>query len=141
MDTPVSLAYKLVFVAIVYTGGYFMGYKPQHDRLVILRATIEQMGKDQATEVKRKDDENEKQSQAVAADYLAERNFLLKRLQDRTGSSTLPEDAKHPQDAARADRERTNACERTQFYANAMKCELQLKGIRRWVDVQRIPVE
>ena len=50
MDTSVSLAYKLIFGAVVvvfiFTTGYFFGWRNQHDSLVRYLAQVEQASKD-----------------------------------------------------------------------------------------------
>jgi hypothetical protein len=147
MDTPVGLAYRILFGLAVVVGifaiGYFFGWRNQHDILVKYQSQVKQEGIDQAAQSKQKELEQNEQTKAVADDYSTERTALfasIDRLRLNASASAVPVHAISTESTNAAPSEFGSSCTST-FYANALDDALRLSKWQEWALRQHIPVE
>ena len=146
MVTPMAwrIIGSIAFLLVVFTAGYFFGWKSQHDSLVRFREQVAAEGRIQAQQSHQKEVEQNETTKAIQDDYSAERAALfakLDRLRNINASrSAVSAPSGNACPTIDPDWERTRACGGTEFYRNALDCELKLKGIREWVIREHIPV-
>jgi hypothetical protein len=136
-----SLELKIIgaiaYTVFLFGGGYFEGWKSNHDEIVALTATA----KAQTSAAKQKDAENEQQTYALQKSYhdtSIRLNDALDRLHNSgsSGLSKAANSAKVPDGYTAVE---GGTCQ-SAFYDKALKAELMVEAWQEWAIRQRIPV-
>lgn len=133
----VKIAGAIIFSVLLFGGGYYEGWKSNHDQIVALTTAA----KVQTAAAKQKDAENDQQTYALQKSYhdtSVRLNDALDRLHN-SGSSKVPGSplgSKIPDGYTAVE---GGTCQ-SAFYDKAMKAELMVEGFQEYVVRQRIPV-
>ena len=135
--TEIKILAAIIWSGFLLGGGYFEGWKSNHDQIVTLAATA----KAQDEAAKQKEADNDKQTYELTKSYLAttaQLNDALDRLH-KVNSGKVPGSAlgsKIPDGYTAVE---GGTCQ-SAFYDKALKTELMVEGFQEYVVRQRIPV-
>ena len=143
---PLLLRYGGALLAIAVLCGSLFGLgwhaKGKSDQHIFDRMALEAANqRAEAAETKGKQDEITFEVANNYSNELIQLNAAIARLRHNAAPNVAvcaTADSAGGIDAT--DRQRSGACEGTEFYGNALKCELRLKGFREFVIRQNLPV-
>ena len=141
---PYRIAAGVVFIVAIFAAGYFYGWSGINNNFIAYKSKVDEAGRQQSEQSKQKEIENDRQTKAVEADYLAERTALfgnLERLRVKSaGGGSMPSNADSAKGVNGTAVEQLGDCEGSKFYTNALDDAMKLKWLQSWIRAQRFPV-